>query len=98
MTKTKATISEFLYSSPPPQDTALEEAILGSLLIDSRAMDTAALVFGDSNPFYLDKHRAIYDALLTMQRNFRKIDTLTAADALRKAGTLESIGGPYALV
>ncbi|RME70479.1 MAG: replicative DNA helicase [Verrucomicrobia bacterium] len=44
--------------------------------------------------FYSPAHRAIYEALLSLNERKAAIDTILLCEELKSAGTLESIGGP----
>lgn len=79
-----------------PQDTELEETVLGACLIESKAM---AMVADKLRPemFYQDMHREIYAALQSMYRAGHEIDIITAKEELARRGKLELIGGPFTL-
>ena len=80
-----------------PQDTELEEIVLGACLIESKAI---TLVAGILRPevFYIEKNREIYAALQSMYRAGQVIDLMTVKEELTRRGKLDFIGGPYALV
>lgn len=79
-----------------PQDAELEEIVLGSCLLESKAI---TLVADKLRPeaFYNDKNREIYAAILSMYRAGRAIDLMTVKEELAQRGTLDAIGGPFAL-
>ncbi len=81
----------------PPQSIPLEEAILGALLLERKAFeDVVDILKADS--FYKDAHQLIYQSMLELSAKGSPIDLLTVRTQLEKNGTLEIIGGAYALV
>ena len=79
-----------------PQDAELEEIILGSCLIESKAITLIADILRPE-AFYNEKNLAIYATLQSMYRNGQKIDIITVKEELARRGKLEFIGGPYTL-
>ena len=81
----------------PPQSIPLEEAVLGALLLEKKAFeDVVDILKADS--FYKDSHQLIYQAMLELSAKGSPIDLLTVRTQLEKNGSLEIIGGAYALV
>ncbi|MFN3704949.1 MAG: replicative DNA helicase [Thermoflexales bacterium] len=79
----------------PPHSVETEEAVLGSLLIDSEAILRVASFLSPEH-FYLVKHQWIYDAMLHLHSQREPIDLLTVRNELDKRGQLEEVGGePY---
>ncbi len=80
----------------PPQALDMEEAVLGALLLEKdalhRIMDTLK-----AHMFYKDAHREIFDAILELFGNSEPVDILTVKNALKKKGSLETVGGAYYL-
>ena len=79
-----------------PQDAELEEVILGSCLIESKAITLIADILRPE-AFYNEKNLEIYATLQSMYRNGQKIDIITVKEELTRRGKLEFIGGPYTL-
>ena len=79
-----------------PQDAELEEIILGSCLIESKAITLIADILRPED-FYNEKNLEIYATLQSMYRNGQKIDIITVKEELARRGKLEFIGGPYTL-
>lgn len=94
----KDTLSAYVFGAPPPSYPELEEAILGAILSHKDGIQIAVDVFSDTNPFYLTAHQAIYDTARKMHLEYKPIDLLTLQAALKQAGKLDSVGGPYFLV
>ncbi|NUM80873.1 replicative DNA helicase [bacterium] len=80
----------------PPQALEVEEAILGSLLIDETAL-TKVADFLDESCFYKEAHRVIYGAMLKLYQAAQPIDLITVTEELKKENQLERIGGSYFL-
>lgn len=91
-------LSSFVFSKPPPSHIDLEEAVLGAILSERDAAQTAADVFGEVNPFYLSANLVLYEAIYAMHTAFRPIDILTVTSELKKTGKLESVGGRHKIV
>lgn len=75
-----------------PHDRDAEEAVIGSLLLDSAAIEAVAPILVPSD-FHQDVCRWIYDAALTLYQRGVGIDYLTVTSELRDTGKLEEIGG-----
>ena len=80
----------------PPQAIELEEAVLGALMLEKDAL-TAVIDILKPASFYKDAHSLIYDAILTLFNESQPVDLLTVTNQLRKDGTLEQVGGAYAV-
>lgn len=81
----------------PPQNLEMEQAVLGSMLIEAVAIETVQgiLHIGD---FYREAHQCIYEAMMNLVKRHENIDLLTLQEQLRTAGVLEQIGGTSYLV
>src|SRR3989338_6848673 len=76
----------------PPQDTEMERALLGALLLNQNAMyEVADLVGVDS--FYSGKHRIVFDAMLSLYAKSEPIDVVTVSGKLKERKQLTEIGG-----
>jgi replicative DNA helicase len=82
----------------PPQDLEAERCVLGSVLIQNRAVDEVADFLAPEH-FYADCNRKLFEAVRDMhERGIRGIDAVTIRAELEKRGTLEAVGGvPYIL-
>ena len=74
-----------------------EEAILGALLLETKAMPIASQYLRPEM-FYDDKHQQIYSAIEGMFNEGRSIDIITVTEELKRRGKLEEVGGPFAIV
>ena len=76
----------------PPQSIEAEQSVLGSMLIDNRAIaDVVEILSADD--FYREAHRLIFEAILALFGENEAVDFVTVTDRLKKAGTLEKAGG-----
>ena len=65
-----------------------EEAILGALLLETKAMPIASQYLRPEM-FYDDKHQQIYSAIEGMFNEGRSIDIITVTEELKRRGKLE---------
>src|SRR5699024_7521209 len=77
----------------PPQAVEVEEAVLGSMLIEHEAA-TVALQMLSANDFYKPAHRHIFEVLYDLYERDNPLDLLTVENELRDNGLLDSCGGP----
>lgn len=84
------------YGKMPPQAIDLEDAVLGSLMLEK---DAFVLVSDMLKPecFYKEAHQKIYKSIQTLALNNEPIDLLTVSEELKSMGELETIGGYYYL-
>jgi replicative DNA helicase len=82
----------------PPQAIELEEAIIGALLIDSRAIDELLQVFNDSNVFYKEANKLIFEAITDLISMSSPVDLLTVSNQLRVKKSLDLVGGDFYLI
>ncbi len=76
----------------PPQNTEAERALIGAIMLKPDVMhDLSAMLVPES--FYSEKHRKIYQAILTIFTKGDPIDLLSVTTRLKKDGLLESVGG-----
>ncbi|CAI8026189.1 Replicative DNA helicase [Geodia barretti] len=75
-----------------PHDIAAEEAVIGSLLIDSDSfLDISHLIRPDD--FYRDRNRLCFGACAELFRRGEAIDQVTVARELHRSDQLENAGG-----
>ncbi len=85
------------YAHLQPQAVEVEQAVLGSLMIDSDAFSMVSEVL-KPDTFYDPRHKKIYQAIQTMNMEERPVDIITLSDELSKMGELDKIGGAQYLV
>ena len=78
-------MDEELLSRQMPQSLEAEQAVLGSILIDSRCLTD---IIGILRPeeFYLKQNREIYETIYTMFNFSQTIDPVTVLDKMRELG------------
>lgn len=74
-----------------PHSPESERAILGSILLDPILTDQARREL-PAEMFYVPSYREMYLTMLAMHERNLRINSITLADELRKAGLLESVG------
>ena len=89
-------MDEELLSRQAPQSLEAEQAVLGSILIDSRCV---ADVIGILRPedFYLQQNRDIYETIYTMFNFSQTIDPVTVLDKMREMGVYQDNSRDYVL-
>ena len=80
----------------PPQDTDLEEVVLGALILEEKAIVDILPVLNE-DVFYKDSHRTICKAILNLVNDNNPVDLLTVCQEVNRLGKLEEIGGAYAI-
>lgn len=81
-----------LLEKVPPQNVEAEQAVLGSILLDSQSL-YVAMEFLRPEDFYLEAHRVIYQVFLEMADRGQAVDAVTVAAELTRRGLLDKIGG-----
>ncbi|MEQ1727247.1 MAG: replicative DNA helicase [Vicinamibacterales bacterium] len=76
-----------------PHNLEAERSVLGAILLHNDAFNTAVETV-DSNDFYRDAHRRIFDKMVHLAERGEAIDLVTLKEALNKAGDLDAVGGP----
>ena len=76
----------------PPQAVDVEQAVIGAMLIDQRAVGRAIEIL-DEGSFYHSPHGKIYAAIIALYDRSEAIDQLTVSEELKKRGELEDVGG-----
>ena len=75
-----------------PHNIEAERALIGAIMLKPEVMhDISVTVYPES--FYADKHRQIYQAILTIFTKGEPIDLLTVTTRLKTDGQLERVGG-----
>ena len=78
----------------PPQAVELEEAVLGALMLEKEALNTAIDILQPKS-FYKESHQKIFAAIQELFIKSEPIDILTVTQELKKRGELEIVGGAY---
>ena len=85
-------------SLEPPHDADAEQAVLGSILKDERALFAVIDKFRSETFFYYPKHQVIFRAILNLFEKREPPDITTVSDELTKMGELEKVGGRLYLI
>ena len=76
----------------PPHDVDAEEAVLGSLIIDSEAIFKVTTLLR-AEEFFQESNRWIYEASLSLYERSEAVNQITLAQELARRGRLDGIGG-----
>ena len=76
----------------PPYDLDAEEAVLGSLLIDSEAITEIDTIVGTED-FFSEQNQLVYNACHNLFLRDEAINQITVAQELVRHGKLDEIGG-----
>jgi len=86
----KRTEVDVIYGKIPPQAIELEEAILGSLMIERDAITKVDLF---PELFYKEDHQKIFNAIERVNQSGKQIDLMTVITEIKNSNELESVGG-----
>ena len=89
-------MDEELLTRQPPQSLEAEQAVLGSILIDSRCL-TEVVGLVKPEDFYLQQNREIYETIYTMFNFSQTIDPVTVLDKLKELGYYHDNSRDYIL-
>ena len=89
-------MDEELLVKQPPQSLEAEQAVLGSILIDSRCV---AEIVGVVSPddFYLKQNRQIFETIYTMFNYSQTIDPVTVLNKMKELGYYQDNSRDYIL-
>jgi replicative DNA helicase len=76
----------------PPQNLEAEMSVLGGLMVDPLAFDTASSILSEDD-FYKPAHRKIYAAIAELYVKNQPVDIITVSNLLTEKRELEAIGG-----
>ncbi len=76
----------------PPHNLEAEESLLGAMLLSRDAIATAIEKCSPAD-FYKPSHGQIFGAITALYSQGEPADAVTVAEELRRAGTLEEVGG-----
>lgn len=76
----------------PPQAVEVEQAVLGAMIIDQRAIGRAIETL-DESCFYHAPNGTIYQAILGLYERGEAVDQLTLAEELKRREKLDGVGG-----
>lgn len=76
----------------PPQAIDAEMAVLGSMLLDSEAVETAFEILKPEH-FYKEAHQKIFAAMKNLVDRSQAIDLVTLSEELKRSNLLTQLGG-----
>ena len=76
----------------PPQALDVEEAVLGSMLLEPACVDQALEELGPSC-FYDPNNRTVFEAMCALVNEHVSVDIITVGAKLRQMGKAEEVGG-----
>jgi len=80
----------------PPQAVDIEEIILGALMLERDAINTAIEIL-QPHSFYKPEHQLIFESIKDLFGKSQPVDLITVTAHLRSKGNLEAAGGPLYL-
>jgi len=75
-----------------PHNAEAERTVLGAVLVDNSAFNSAAEILSRDD-FYREAHRRVFDAMAALSERSQPIDPVTLKDELNRAQALEAVGG-----
>lgn len=81
----------------PPQSVEAEESIISALLIDNSSL-TDVMEILTPDDFYRQNHQKIFAAVAELFNSGEPVDLVTLAQALKRRGDIEKVGGAAYLV
>lgn len=82
---------------PHPHDREIEEVVLGAFITEPAAIVKVKDRI-KSEMFFYPEHQLVYRAIEKLYEAGAGIDLLTVTDELRRADSLDKLGGPYFIV
>jgi replicative DNA helicase len=80
---------------PLPNNLDAERSVLGAILLDNNALNTAIENLR-AEDFFLDQHRRVFTQMIALGEAQQAIDLITLTEELHRRGDLEAAGGaPY---
>ena len=81
----------------PPHNLDAEESLLGAMLLSRDAIEAAEPIVAASD-FYKPGHGHVFATIVDLWSEGDKVDPVTVAETLNRAGLLDAIGGPAELL
>ena len=80
------------FDKLPPQSIEAEQSVLGSILLDKKAIVKIADIL-HADDFYRDVHKIVYQTMLELFEKNEPIDIMSVSNRLEEKDLLEKIGG-----
>lgn len=87
-----------LFDRLPPHNVEAEMAFLGSLILDPKMIADVLTLVNRPEDFYLEKHGAIFAAMLDVYDRYHSGDLVQVVDLLKDQNKIDLVGGPDYLV
>lgn len=81
-----------LFNSKPKASKEIEQAFLGSILLDSESINDI-FDFVTSDMFFYNEHKVIFETILSLEKKKIGIDILTIVDELKRRNRIDEAGG-----
>lgn len=94
--KKAESVDYFVHGKIPPQALEVEEAVLGSMLLEKDSFLTVS-EFLKAECFYKDAHQKIFEAITNLFSRQMPADIITVSNELKRLGILDEVGGAYYL-
>ena len=76
----------------PPQAVEVEQAVLGAMMLEQRAIVRAVEIL-DESCFYHAPHSRIFEAMTDLFERGTAVDQLTLTEELKRRGQIDDVGG-----
>ena len=76
-----------------PYSIEVEESLLGNLLLYPESLKAVVDAGVESEDFYLDKHKRIYNMIISMYDNKEKVDVVSFSSKLKDFDYFDKVGG-----
>src|SRR6476646_11551320 len=87
--------TDITLERPLPNNLDAERSVLGAVLLDNNALNTAIEHLRPED-FFLDQHRRVFIQMIALSEAQQAIDLITLSEELHRRGDLEAAGGaPY---
>ncbi len=83
---------ESISGRVPPNSLESEQALLGGVLLDNEALNTALEIL-QADDFYKKAHELIWQAMLAISERHEPIDVVTLSSELQARDCIENVGG-----
>ncbi len=76
----------------PPHSLEAEQSVLGAMVIDKDAINTAIEILKPED-FYREANKEIFETIIELYNRNEPVDLITLSEELKRRDTLENIGG-----
>ena len=90
--KKVTSINPIVGNRVPPNSIEAEVAVLGAMMLNKQAISKATELLSPDS-FYSQKHKLIFEAIISLSEKNETVDIITLSEFLTKTGNLDDIGG-----